>query len=233
MNKKIILFLVLSTILLGVLLSVDAQDENETDGNITDEPEIVKTPLTDCFLPCANKDGCICPSQCKMTGEIAHKSNCGGKKVVAVKEVSLCDGCMMDDICLEVGAQKQTMGGGPTFYCGSDKELERVKVEGELCSQDYECFSYICENQECVKESTGGINFKLFVFIGIGVVALGLGFLLLKFFLGYKKIAKEEKKMDREDSRQGRFKFQRPRYEYKPEYDELEQELKESLKRFK
>lgn len=234
MNKKIVLLLILSTFLFCLSFNVYAENGNETEENITEEM-VVKTTLTDCFIACRNEQGCVCPSECKKTGEIEYKANCGGKKVAEIKEVSLCDGCMMDDICLDIGSQKQTMEGGPMFYCSSEKSLEKVKLKGESCKNDYECLSYTCLDNKCVVEQTEeGINLKLFAFIVIGFVAAGLGFFIFKFILGYEKITKDEKKMEKEDLKKRKgLGFERYKYRYKPEYDTLEKELKESLKRFK
>lgn len=155
----------------------------------------------------------------------------------SIKVVSLCEGCMIGETCVKEGIQKQESVGSPLYYCDVDHEAKLVKDIGELCMADYECEFYFCDNGYCnVKmEGEGASGILIGVLIGVVIILIIGVFLLYKLGIGFKKISKEEEKMEKEqkkplwkESVKG---IKTGSYRYRPEFDILEKKLKERLKK--
>ena len=132
--------------------------------------------------------------------------------------------------------QKQEEINGQIYYCGANHKTGVVKEIGKVCVADYECESYHCNNGFCNTKLQGeGIHGILIgVFTAVVIILLAGVFLLYKISIGFKKIAKEEKKMEKEQKnifgRKG-FKIKQQPYRYRPEFDILEKKLKKSFKK--
>lgn len=157
-----------------------------------------------------------------------------GKPVV--KKISLCEGCMIGDTCIGVGTQKRETVNSPLYYCGPDQKGFPAKDIGEICSEDYECVSYICMKGLCNAElEEGSRGILIAVLVGV-IVILGLfALLLFKLGIGVKKISEEEQKMEKlqkKPSWQASVQGIKPgKYRYRPEYDVLEKKLRQKFKR--
>jgi hypothetical protein len=112
----------------------------------------------------------------------------------------LCDGCIFDGNCIDIGA-KRISKDNTEVYCDNSKKLEASKQLNEQCANDYECLSYKCQGL-CIEPKSESQN-NLF-----GSMALlgGGAFLLLILFLAIiaksgiiKKLLEERrKKMDKD-----------------------------------
>jgi len=154
------------------------------------------------------------------------------------KRISLCEGCMVGESCIEEGVQKRESIDSPLYYCGSDNKARPAKDVGGECVEDYECKSYFCDGGYCNVIMSGGSTNSILavVFVGILAVMGGLAFLLFKLGIGFKKVSKEEEKMEKEQKKkpvwQESVKGIKPgAYKYRPEYDALEKRMKEKLKK--
>lgn len=155
------------------------------------------------------------------------------------KTVSLCEGCILGGVCVAEGVQKQEKVGGPLYYCGSDQEVGLVKDIGEVCTADYECEYYLCNDGYCDAklEGEGTSNILISVFIGVMFILAIVVLFLFKFGASFKKISKEEKKMDQEQKKMPLWQTQirgiKPGgpYKYRSEFDVLEKRMKEKLKK--
>jgi len=156
-----------------------------------------------------------------------------------IKEVSICDGCIMGEVCIKEGVQKQESIGGPLYYCGADHKAELVKGIGELCMTDYECEYYYCNNGYCDAKMEGKNTTGILtgVFIGIILILLIVVFLLYKFGIMFKKVSKEEEKMEKEQKKKPLWETsvkgikRGGPYKYRSEFDVLEKKMKEKFKR--
>ena len=238
MKRGLILFLILAVILLiNVVYSQNETingNENETiadEGNVTENETVApeapqKTLLTDCSKTCNDNKGCICPSGCEKA-EANYKSTCGKKKV---QEVSLCDGCLVEGTCMEIGTQKEDPSRGLTSYCSTNKQLETAKEVDEGCEYDYECLTYSCEDNLCVQpieeEST---NYGFVLVIGGIILVAILVFVALKLLPATKKAHEEKKGLKKEEIFERKTNLPEYKYKYRPEFDVLEKKLRESL----
>ncbi|MBM3200067.1 hypothetical protein FJZ53_03945 [Candidatus Woesearchaeota archaeon] len=197
-----------------------------------------KPNLTDCNAPCANENGCLCDSKCVTTSQVVKGQTCSGEKKIASKEVGLCDGCIMDGTCLKVGDQKRSLKADAMYYCGPEKRLETVKLEGDSCTENYECINFNCLSGVCAslgkEEETGsGLGMKLILVIFAAVIVLGG----LAFLLRNSIKIKPSQKAEEPKKETQKFKFTeeinpaQSRYKYRPEFDALEKKMKDSLGR--
>lgn len=162
------------------------------------------------------------------------------KKIVgkpSIKTVSLCGGCMIGQSCVEEGVQKRETTEGPLYYCGPDHKAMPAKDNGEICSIDYECKSYICSEGYCSEEIIKESNTMLIVFLigAILIVAIAV-FLIFKLRAGFNKVSKEEKIIGKEQKKfpdwQTSVKgIKQGSYKYKQKFDVLEKKLKEKFKK--
>jgi len=160
------------------------------------------------------------------------------EKKQTIKTVSLCQGCMIGGSCVEVGVQKQKSLGGMIYYCNAEYVAQPVKSIGELCVSDYECEFFFCDNGVCnaIMEEQGLDKILIGVLVGVIVVLGGLIFLLYKFGIGFKKIEKEEEKIEKKEKNKPMWQpstkdiKQRP-YDYKPKFDVLEKKLGKTFKK--
>lgn len=251
MKKELILSLTLAMLLFVSIVYSQNETISEEDNTTTtleenktlvtqgNKTEGLKTLLSDCSKICTNKEGCACIADCEKK-ETNQGFNCG-KKIATksvtppVKEVSLCDGCLVDRTCLEIGTQRQESEGTALLYCSSGKKLETAKEAGENCNNDYECLTYTCNEGICFggqEEETGIKSSQIILILVVVIFAGGLTFLALKFLNTKKAVVKEEKKIEKKG-----FEIQEPEqkysYKYKPEFDVLEKKLKESLGKIK
>ncbi len=68
---------------------------------------------------------------------------------IFVSSISLedCDGCIVGDKCLSLEARRAGL------FCDLDGSVEQQKLEGDVCSFDYQCLSHSCSQGVCEKIS--------------------------------------------------------------------------------
>jgi len=161
---------------------------------------------------------------------------------------SLCRGCVINDECVRAGVQMQAGEGGESYYCGIDYKSAPVKGAGEGCSRNYECASYSCKESACEepqKDVYEGAEKPLIsssVLYIAGAAAMFMVLLVIIIKISSSAIARPGQhsgKFSRAGgSRGSRAKPSAPeegfihlggRYRYRPELDELEQELRRKI----
>jgi|TARA_B100001971_G_C18213248_1_gene552133 hypothetical protein len=104
-----------------------------------------------------------------------------------------CEGCEYNDKCVKVGMQRLTSEYGEQIYCSSDRKIESAKNSGDSCLFDYECKSYLCDNECLTIEQKGDFNFVFLLYGLIGVLIILVAISLINSFK-YKKKRKSQKK---------------------------------------
>jgi len=132
-----------------------------------------------------------------------------------------CDGCILDNKCIEVGTQRLTREGGYEIYCSENKIIEKAKEKGIPCKNNYECISYYCDNI-CKNQIT---EKQPHLVLPITIIVIFLLSMLL--ILAFKSIKSKPKKQEKQTPLIIRKK------EIKSKYDKLEKELQSSFERFK
>ena len=124
-----------------------------------------------------------------------------------IKMISLCDGCVIGDSCVQEGVQKKKSIGGPSYYCGPDGEIGVVKDIGEACMMDYECAFYYCHDGLCdAKVEEGNLKgILLAVFIAIVIIFAIVIFFIFRVGGAFSKISKDEEKMEKENKKRRLF----------------------------
>ncbi|MDP6642242.1 MAG: hypothetical protein QGF74_02605 [Candidatus Nanoarchaeia archaeon] len=103
-----------------------------------------------------------------------------------------CEGCEYNDKCVKVGTQRLTSEYGEQIYCSSNRKIETAKNDGDPCLFDYECKSYLCDNECQTIKQKRDFNF-IFVLYGlIGVLLILVAVSLINSFK-YKKKKKTQK----------------------------------------
>lgn len=123
------------------------------------------------------------------------------KTVKPIVNVNLCDGCVIGKFCIAVGVQKQEELGSPLYYCDTDYNVKLVKDIGGSCMLDYECQHYFCDKGYCNARMDKKYSSKIMPLIVVFlIILLGVGLIFVYKIRGsLGKLAKEEKKMEKED----------------------------------